>query len=94
MSTNENNTYQSFGGTSGAAPNIVGIAATLYQAYQENNGGTLPEAALIKATMLNTANDLGNVGPDYKFGWGHVNSCSHVDRRQSVFKCQCLSGKQ
>ncbi len=74
ISTNENNTYQTFGGTSGAAPGIAGISAQLYQAYGELNGGDFPPAALIKATLLNTANEAGNVGPDYKFGWGIVNA--------------------
>lgn len=74
LSTNENNTYQSFGGTSGAAPGIAGISAQLYQVYQEANNNLLPENALIKATLLNTANDVGNVGPDFKFGWGIVNA--------------------
>lgn len=73
ISTNENNTYQSFGGTSGASPGIAGVSAQLYQAYSEANGGDLPPSALIKATLLNTANDAGNVGPDFKFGWGIVN---------------------
>lgn len=73
ISTNENNTYQNFGGTSGASPGIAGVSAQLYQAYSEANGGVLPPSALIKATLLNTANDVGNVGPDYKFGWGIVN---------------------
>ncbi|WP_245574846.1 S8 family serine peptidase [Aequorivita capsosiphonis] len=73
ISTNENNTYQSFGGTSGASPGIAGVSAQLYQAYSEANGGDLPTSALIKATLLNTAQDAGNVGPDYKFGWGIVN---------------------
>lgn len=73
LSTNENNLYLSFGGTSGAAPGIAGVSAQLYQAYQEANGGVLPSSALIKATLLNTTNDAGNVGPDYKFGWGIVN---------------------
>ena len=73
ISTNENNTYQSFGGTSGASPGIAGVSAQLYQAYSEANGGVLPPSALIKATLLNTANDAGNVGPDFKFGWGIVN---------------------
>tara|TARA_B100000768_G_C11279529_1_gene377740 strand:- start:118 stop:3717 length:3600 start_codon:yes stop_codon:yes gene_type:complete len=74
LSTNENNTYQSFGGTSGAAPGIAGISAQLYEAYGVLNGGDLPPAALIKASLLNTANEAGNVGPDYKFGWGIVNA--------------------
>ncbi|NND63753.1 MAG: S8 family serine peptidase [Flavobacteriaceae bacterium] len=73
MSTDENNEYMSFGGTSGAAPGIAGVAAQLYEAYADANGGVLPQSALIKAAMLNTANDYGNVGPDFKFGWGIVN---------------------
>ncbi len=74
VSTDEDNTYQVFGGTSAAAPGIAGITAQLHQAYQDLNGGEVAEAALLKTILLNTANDLGNVGPDYKFGWGHVNS--------------------
>lgn len=68
------NTYQVFGGTSGAAPGIAGCLAQLTQAYKEMHGGTQPDAALLKVALLNTANDLGNVGPDFKFGWGHVNA--------------------
>lgn len=73
ISTDENNAYLTFGGTSAAAPGIAGVAAQLYQAYSDLHGGVLPESALIKAAMLNTANDYGNVGPDFKFGWGMVN---------------------
>ena len=72
-STRENNQYQSFGGTSGAAPGIAGISAQLYEVFGDVNAGALPQSALIKATLLNTASDYGNVGPDYKFGWGIVN---------------------
>ncbi|RMA65941.1 S8 family serine peptidase [Ulvibacter antarcticus] len=72
-STNENNTYQVFGGTSGAAPGIAGISAQLYQAYGDINGGAFPPSALIKATLMNTTNEAGNIGPDFKFGWGIVN---------------------
>lgn len=78
ISTNENNTYQTFGGTSGAAPGIAGISAQLYQAYGDLNGGDFPPSALIKATLMNTANEAGNVGPDYKFGWGIVNALQAV----------------
>lgn len=73
ISTALNNGYQSFGGTSGAAPGIAGVIAQLHQAYRELNGGTTAESALLKAMVLNTANDLGNIGPDYRFGWGHIN---------------------
>lgn len=73
LSTDENNAYLSFGGTSAAAPGIAGVSAQLYQLYQDQNDGQMPESALIKAALLNTANDYGNVGPDFKFGWGLVN---------------------
>ncbi len=68
------NDYQVFGGTSGAAPGIAGCLAQLTHAYKTLNNGQQPPAALLKATLLNTANDLGNVGPDFRFGWGHVNT--------------------
>ena len=72
-STDEDNNYMLFGGTSGAAPGIAGVSAQLYEAYGIVNGGALPPSALIKASLLNTANEAGNEGPDYKFGWGIVN---------------------
>lgn len=73
-STAPNHNYLNFGGTSGAAPGIAGVSAQLYQIYMEENGGNLPNSALIKAALLNTANEAGNVGPDFKFGWGIVNA--------------------
>jgi len=72
-STGPNNGYFAFGGTSGASPGIAGVSAQLYEVYADANGGTLPKGALIKAALLNSANDAGNVGPDFKFGWGIVN---------------------
>jgi len=70
ISTSPDNTYQSFGGTSAAAPTMAGGLAQLYQAYRSLNNGADPNAGLIKAVVLNSATDLGNNGPDYKFGWG------------------------
>jgi len=73
LSTNENNTYQVGGGTSAACPGIAGILTQLYQAYKELNGGVEPQAALMKACLLNSAEDIGNPGPDFTYGWGRVN---------------------
>lgn len=87
ISTNENNGYLSFGGTSGAAPGIAGVATQLYNAHVNLTGlnAIIPESALIKAIMLNTATDAGNVGPDFRYGWGIVNGLRAVktleDRR-------------
>ncbi|NBB89336.1 MAG: S8 family serine peptidase [Bacteroidetes bacterium] len=68
-STRPNNKYNAFGGTSGAAPCVVGVAAQLNQAYTELNGQDAP-SALIKAAMLNGARDSGEPGPDFIFGFG------------------------
>ena len=73
ISTAPDNDFLYFGGTSAASPGIAGTCATLYDAYRDLNG-ELPPSALIKASLLNTANDLGNPGPDFKFGWGLINA--------------------
>ncbi len=76
-STGPNNTTQTppfVSGTSVACPGIAGVAAQLYQAYKELNDGQIPESALIKALMMNSADDLGNEGPDFQYGWGRVNA--------------------
>jgi PKD repeat protein len=74
MSTGTGNTYDPFGGTSAASPGIAGVFTMLHSAYQELNDNETAEAALIKACLLNSANDIGNQGPDFKFGWGLVNA--------------------
>lgn len=76
FSTTPDDFYASSGwsGTSMAAPHVSGIAALLYQRYRELNGGQTPSATLIRAVLLNGANDLGNPGPDYVFGYGKVNA--------------------
>ncbi len=73
-STDIDNSYITFGGTSASAPGIAGVLAQLTQAYKVQHNGEQPNATLLKAVLLNTANDLGNKGPDFKFGWGHVNT--------------------
>ncbi len=74
FTTDHNNTYMEFSGTSAAAPGIAGCLAQLTHAFKSLNNGQQPPSALLKVAILNTANDLGNPGPDFKFGWGHVNT--------------------
>ncbi|GIV42659.1 MAG: hypothetical protein KatS3mg034_1969 [Vicingaceae bacterium] len=73
FSTIDPNTYATFTGTSMSCPAISGILAQLYDYYFKTHN-QMPPSALIKATILNTADDLGNPGPDFKFGWGRVNA--------------------
>jgi len=78
QATAPNNAYMNFGGTSAAAPSLAGIATQLYDAYWDLNGG-LPESGLIKAVMMNSADDLGNIGPDFIYGWGRINGRKAVE---------------
>lgn len=71
--TTANNQYVTTNGTSFAAPAVMGVMAQLYQAHQEIKG-EIPESALIKSILLNTATDIENVGPDFRSGWGVVNA--------------------
>lgn len=73
-STTDPNNYELKSGTSMACPGVAGTLAQLYHAYKDLNGGTNPNSGLMKATILNTADDLGNVGPDYIYGWGRINA--------------------
>lgn len=66
--------YGQMSGTSMASPIVAGAATILNEQYRKFNGGALPQAALIKAVMCNTAEDLGNRGPDFTFGFGNLNA--------------------
>ena len=70
LSTFQTNRSQLLSGTSMSTPAISGTAALLVERFQSRNDGKLPNAALVKAALLNTAKDLGNVGPDYVYGYG------------------------
>ena len=78
LSTAANNTTQTGGGTSAAAPSVAGCIGQLYHAYKDLNGGNDPESPLIKACILNTAEDLGRPGPDFEHGWGRINALRAV----------------
>jgi hypothetical protein len=78
LSTTPNNTYSTFTGTSMATPGVAGSVSLLVQRYKQLNGNSLPPSSLIKNTVCNTAQDLGNTGPDYKFGFGRINALAAV----------------
>jgi len=73
-STGPDNIYFTISGTSMSCPGVSGTIAQLYHAYRDLNGGADPDAALIKGAILNTGEDLGNTGPDFRFGWGRINA--------------------
>ncbi len=60
-------------GTSDAAAIVSGIAALLQQEYKSSTG-SIPNASLIKAILIASADDIGNEGPDFYTGYGSVNA--------------------
>jgi hypothetical protein len=61
-------------GSSGAAALVSGTVALLQQAYKEAHSNNYPSAALIKAILLNSADDVGAKGIDYISGYGSLNA--------------------
>lgn len=62
-------------GSSNAAALVSGTAALMQQAYQDQYG-ELATSALLKALLINTAEDIYNEGPDFITGFGNVDALS------------------
>ena len=65
------------GGTSEAAALVSGIAALVQQKYFQLNG-KMPDASLVKASLIATADDLGIRGIDFLYGYGSANAYKAV----------------
>lgn len=72
------NNYASLSGTSMSCPAASGLGALLIERYRQLHSGSNPDPALLKAILLNGATDLGNGGPDFKFGYGKVDAVRSV----------------
>jgi len=78
ISTTPYNNYAPDWGTSMACPTAAGTMALMVQRYRQLKG-TNPYGMLLKALACNTANDMGNPGPDYLFGFGGLNGRAAVE---------------
>jgi subtilisin family serine protease len=78
-STTEGGAYGNLTGTSMAAPVVTGITALLLEQWTRTMGPIGPTADVLKALLIHGAEDLGNPGPDYTFGFGLVNAQASVD---------------
>ena len=74
-----NTAYGTFSGTSMASPNAAGSSALLIQQYSNLFPGQAMRASTLKGLLIHTADDCGNPGPDYKYGWGLINVQAAAD---------------
>ncbi|MGA0846843.1 MAG: S8 family serine peptidase, partial [Luteolibacter sp.] len=71
--------YDFFSGTSMAAPSAVGSAALVASLYAREFSGERMPASMLKGLLIHTADDVGNPGPDYTYGWGLINVKAAAD---------------
>jgi len=72
--------YGTICGTSMAAPTVTGLGALILQEWKNLFPGCpLPRNSMLKVLLAHNAADLGNAGPDYKFGYGSVRTQNTID---------------
>ena len=83
-------------GTSMASPSVCGVSALLLQDYRVQFPGE-PDFrnSTLKILLAHTAQDVENVGPDYKTGYGSVRikDCIDFMREGSFLEAECDQGQ-
>ena len=62
-----------------SSPVITGISALLVEQWHKTFNGQSPDSETLKVLLIAGADDLGNPGPDYTFGFGLANAQASVD---------------
>jgi hypothetical protein len=79
FSTRPGNAYGNKQGTSMSAPAVTGMSALLVEQWRRTFANADPAPAVLKTLFIAGAEDLGNDGPDYTYGFGMVNAKNSVD---------------
>jgi hypothetical protein len=66
-------------GTSMSSPNAAGSAMLLVDYYGDRFPGKYMTASTLKALIIHNADDIGNPGPDYFYGWGLMDTKAAAD---------------
>jgi len=79
MPTRTSNTsYASSSGTSFSTPSAAGVGLLIHSAARTHAAAWMPRACMVKALLIHGATDIGEAGPDYKYGWGLVDGLASV----------------
>lgn len=80
-------------GTSNSTALATGIITLMKQHYKTINNTSLSNA-LAKAISINSAKDLGNVGPDFTYGYGTINAdkCLKTISENRIISGNLISG--
>ena len=79
LSTGLDGDYILNSGTSMSTPATAGVVALMLEAWDRHSDLEPPIPAQIKSLLITGAEDLGNIGPDYQFGFGLVNAQNSAD---------------
>jgi len=78
--------YGYISGTSMSAPNVSGSINLLRDYYEQTHSNQAPLSSTMKALVIQTADEAGtDPGPDYKFGWGLMNTLKAAQVIQADF---------
>lgn len=81
-------------GTSESAAMVSGIALLVQQLYKAQHGA-LPPASLVKAALINSAEDTGKPGPDFSSGYGNADALGALRSIQAQrFKLDAVAAGQ
>ncbi len=72
------------GGSSESAALVTGVAALIQEAYKNKNG-VLPPSTLVKALLINAADDAGRPEVDYEYGFGNLDALGAVRTIENEF---------
>jgi hypothetical protein len=79
-SGSSNTGYTSLCGTSMASPTVTGCCSLLLQDFRNQFAGLPdPRNSTLKVLLAHNAQDRGNPGPDYQFGYGSVRIKDTID---------------
>jgi hypothetical protein len=77
-STFPNNGYARSSGTSMSSPVVTGLSALIVEQFRKSFGFT-PDPQTLKTLIMAGADDLGNPGIDYTYGYGLADAKASVD---------------